>query len=77
MKLIQEYNYYRDNKIELNKKYSGRYILINGNKVIGDFNSEIEAYQVGKKQFGLGNFLIQLCSPEEIAPKVFNSRAML
>ena len=74
MQLEKEFKFYLSNKKELNKKYNGKFIIIKGDKVMGEYNSEIEAYQDGEKKFGLGKFLIQLCSLTEETPQVFHSR---
>ena len=41
--------------------------MIVGNKVVGACNSIGEAYYKGKREYGLGNFLVQLCTPGDSA----------
>lgn len=56
------FQYYLDNQDELVKKYDGKYLTIGDNGAIEAFDSENEAYVYGKEEFGLGNFLLQLCT---------------
>lgn len=54
-----EYNYYKAHKEELNKKYPGKFLGIVGEKVVGAYLTELEAYEDLKKKYGAGKFLIQ------------------
>ncbi len=60
--LEKEFKYYLANQDELLKKYSGKIIVIKGEKVIGVYNSELEALSETRKEHELGTFLIQKCS---------------
>ena len=65
--LKKDFQYFLDNKSELVKKYGGMYIVIVGCNVVGSF------YSVEK--YGLGNFVIQLCSEnEEAYTQTYHSR---
>ena len=57
--LKKEFEFYKENQAELVKKYKGRFIVIKNGKVIGVYDSEIEAYQESQKTQELGSFLIQ------------------
>lgn len=71
----EEFKYYLEHQSELLKKYNGKYLMIIKNQVVGAFNTMSEAYYQGKKQYGLGNFLVQLCTPGEEAYTVtYHSR---
>jgi hypothetical protein len=73
--LDREFNYFRDQQKQLVSKYRGRYIVIVGEKVVGDFATEVEAYAEAKKRYGLGAFLIQHCIPGKGAyQQTHNSR---
>jgi len=75
--LEKEFKYYLDNQEELLKKYSGRVIVIVGEKVIGDYSTEIEAYTETIKTHKVGTFLIQLCVPgRDSYTQTFHSRAI-
>lgn len=75
--LEKEYNFFIENREELLEKYPNLYLIIKDGKVIGAYPTEIVAYQEAKKQFELGTFLIQYCSPDEGNYKqTFHSRVM-
>lgn len=61
------FEYYLSNQSELVSKYNGKYIVITKDGVVGSYDSEAEGYYDGKDKFGLGNFIIQLCSPGDDA----------
>lgn len=75
--LNKELEYYIENQNELVKNYNGKYIVIKDQKVIGVYDTEIEAYFTTKKEFELGTFLIQHCTPgKESYTQSFNSRVI-
>lgn len=75
--LDKEYNYYLQNQDELAKVYQDRYIVIKGEKVIGDYESLADAYQNTKIEHELGTFLIQLCeSTKSTHKQTFHSRVV-
>lgn len=61
--LEKEFKYYIEHQDELVKKYKGKHIVIKGKKVIGSYNSDIEAVEETSKSEKLGTFLIQKCEP--------------
>ncbi|MEQ8336582.1 MAG: hypothetical protein RIA62_04520 [Cyclobacteriaceae bacterium] len=63
--LEKEFQYYLDNQEELVKKYSGKFLVIKDNSVIGVFDSEEAAFFETEKSHEPGTFLIQLCEPGE------------
>lgn len=76
-KLQKEFNYFLEHHEELVKKFTGRFIVIKGQKVIGDYSSEQEAYITTTKSHELGTFLIQFCSPDkESYQQTFHSRVV-
>ncbi len=75
--LEKEFKYYIDNQAELVKKYNGKYIVIVGNKVVGDHDTEIMAYIKSINEYKLGTFLIQLCKPgKDSYTQAFHSSAI-
>lgn len=58
-----EFQYYLDHQSDLVKKYDGKFLVIKDREVKGAYASKAEAYFEGEKQFDLGTFLIQYCSP--------------
>ena len=75
--LEKEFKYYLDNQDELVKKYNGKFIVIKNQKVIGDYNTELEAIKKTSQKEKLGTFLIQKCEPGvDSYSQMFYSRAM-
>ncbi len=73
--LEEEFHFYIDHQDELVKQYNGRVIVIKNCKVIGDFDSEIEAVTETSKEHELGTFLVQMCKPgKESYTQTFHSR---
>jgi hypothetical protein len=76
--LEQEFKYYLKNQDELLKKFNGRFIVIKGDKVLGDYSSEIEALSETRKSHEVGTFLIQQCTPGNNAyTETYHSRVVL
>ena len=70
-----EFQYYKDHQAELVSQYLNKYIVIKNDKVIGEYNSELDAYLETKKIHELGTFLIIQCLPgEESYTQTFHSR---
>jgi hypothetical protein len=70
-----EFQYYLDHQDELVKKYVGRVLVIKGQKVIADYDSELQAVEETVKTHPLGTFLVQKCEPgEESYTQTFHSR---
>ena len=61
--LEKEFQFYLDNQAGLAKKYLGKYIVIKEGKVIGAFESEIEALEKTATEHEVGTFLVQKCEP--------------
>jgi len=61
--LDKEFKYYLAHQNELLPLYNGKYVMIVGEKVAGAYDTISEAYYKGRDQYGLGNFLLQLCTP--------------
>lgn len=73
--LKKEFEWYLANQNELVKKYNGKVLVIKDQTFQGAFNNTTEAYEFGKKNFTLGTFLIQRCSPgTEDYTQTFHSR---
>jgi predicted aspartyl protease len=75
--LKKEFQYYLENQAELVKQYNGKFIVIKDNKVIGTYDSELEAVTETSKQHELGTFLVQKCEPGTSSyTQTYHSRAM-
>ena len=70
----QLFEYYLAHQDELVEKYNGKCLVIAKDGVICPFEPEAdgEAYYYGKEHFGLGNFILQLCTPGPEAYTFFN-----
>jgi hypothetical protein len=59
--LEKEFGYYISHQDELVAQYNGKFIVIKDEKVIGSYDSELEAITATVKQHALGTFLVQKC----------------
>jgi len=76
--LEKEFKYYIDHQAELVEKYDGKFIVIKDYKVIGAFDSELEAINTTSEQYELGTFLVQKCEPgSESYTQTYHSRVAL
>jgi hypothetical protein len=76
--LEKEFQYYLSNQDEFLKKYLGKTIVIKGEKVIGSYDSEVEALIETRKTNELGTFLIQKCTPgTDDYTETYHSRVVL
>lgn len=57
--LDKEYEFYQKNKDEFVKKYIGKFIVIKNDKIIGVYDSQVDALKESVKTNDLGTFLIQ------------------
>ena len=74
--LVTEFQYYLEKQDQLIKKYNGKFVVIKGRRVIGNYDSEIEAIEKTAKKHELGTFLVQRCEPgNEGYTQTFRSRA--
>jgi hypothetical protein len=76
--LEKEFQYYLDHQAELVKKYSGKFIVIKDQQVIGSYNSHGQAYESTITTEQLGTFLIQHCIPgKESYSQTFHSQVII
>lgn len=77
MSLEIELQFFKQNQKELLSKYEGKFLVIKDQKVVGVYDSEIEAYTQTQNNFELGTFLIQQCLPgEDSFSQTFHSRVL-
>ncbi|KAA6327343.1 hypothetical protein EZS27_023668 [termite gut metagenome] len=75
--LEEQFNWYIENQEELVKKYNGKVIVIKDKTVVGAYGNEYEALVESEKQYQIGTFLIQKCSPgTEAYTQNFSSRVI-
>jgi hypothetical protein len=73
--LQEQFFWYLDNQDELVKKYNGKFIVIKDKSVVGSYDTDSEALFESTKQYELGTFIIQKCTPgEEAYTQTFHSR---
>lgn len=65
--LKKEFEWYLENQDELVKKYNGMYLVISGKKVLFASEDKKIAYNNGDKLAGLGNYILQRCTPGDEA----------
>lgn len=59
--LKKEFEYYLKHQDELVEKYNSKILVIKDAKVIGVFDSELEAVEKTTEKHELGTFLVQKC----------------
>lgn len=75
--LEKEYSYYKAHKAELEKEFSGKFVIIVGEKPLGGFDSQDEALEFAvEKGHKLGEFLLQFCDPDLDQTQHFRTRAV-
>lgn len=71
------FEYYLQNQEELVKQYNGNFLVITKDGVQGAYATKDEAYFAASKQFGVGNFILQLCTEGDNAyTQTFHSRVI-
>ncbi len=74
-KLEKEFKYYLENQDKLVEKHKGKFIVIKNCKIIGVYDSELEAINQTTKKHKLGTFLVQKCEPgKESYTQAYHSR---
>ena len=66
MKLSREYDYYQREKELICDRYLNRYIVIIGDRIVGDYETYDEAIKTTMKKHPLGTFLIQFVEVDEV-----------
>jgi len=75
LKLKDEFEYYLKHQKELVKKYNGKFLVIKGQKIIGAYETELEAVEKTSKKEKIGTFLVQKCEPGDASfTQTFHSR---
>lgn len=73
----RNFHYYLDNQSNFVSKYNGKVLLIVGQKVVGVYDSEKDAYFDAITKYEPGTFLIQLCTEGDSAyTQVFHSNVV-
>lgn len=73
--LEREFEYFLAHQNELVQKYRGKFVVIKDERVIGAYDSELEAINETVKKHELGTFLVQQAEPgSESYTQVYHSR---
>ena len=73
--LEKAFEYYLEHQEELVKEYNGKFIVIKDQKILGAYDSEIEAIETTTKEHEMGTFLVQKCEPgSESYTQTYHSR---
>lgn len=73
--LKHEFEYFLEHQEELLKSHNGKFLVIKGQKVIGVYDSELEAVEETSKKEKIGTFLVQKCEPGDASfTQSFRSR---
>lgn len=73
--LRRELKYFIDHQSELVKEYKGKFLVIIGEKVVGVYDSTLDAYDDAKSKYEAGTYLIQECiEGKDAYTQVFHSR---
>jgi hypothetical protein len=73
--LEKEFSYYLSHQNELLKTYNKRFLVIIGEKVVGDYETQERALFDSMKKYKMGTFLIQECTEGDSAyTATFRSR---
>jgi hypothetical protein len=73
--LEREFKYFIDHQDELVDKYKGKFVVIKADRVLGAYESQLEAVQQTSKIEEMGTFLVQKCEPgSDSYTQTFHSR---
>ncbi|MCI9612961.1 MAG: hypothetical protein HFH33_13215 [Eubacterium sp.] len=61
----EDFNYFIKHYQELYNKYGHKFIAIKNSKILGVFDTEIEAITDVSKEYPLGTFIVQECNGNE------------
>ena len=63
--LNTEVQFYKQNKADLVAKFEGRYVVIVGKTVVGDYDNYQDAVIITAKTYKPGTFFVQLVTAED------------
>ena len=59
----EEFDYFITNQNELVSKYRGKFLVIKGRNVVGNYPTALEAYTAMQERQEVGSCMIQPCEP--------------
>lgn len=63
--LDKELQFYQENLQEWLKTYSGKFVVVKDNELIGFFDNNEQALSEGARRFGLTSFLVRRVEPTQ------------
>lgn len=73
--LARQLQFYRKNREEFAQTHHNEFVLIHSEKVVGYYNSDLDAYAAAKERFAPGTFAICPCIfPSEEKTRIFRTR---
>lgn len=60
-----DFEYFIRHYQELFSQYGHKFIVIRNNKILGSYNTELEAINETSKEYPLGTFIVQECNGDE------------
>ena len=73
--LDKQFKFHLENQDEFVEQYDGKVIVLENEKVLGSYESELDAVNETRRRHELGTFLVQRVSPGDEAYSVtFHSR---
>lgn len=73
--LQNEFEFFLKHQQEFARLYAGKFVVIKDRKVLGAFESEIEAVRVTSERHALGTFIVQKCTGDSgSVTQTFHSR---
>lgn len=60
-----DFEYFIHHYQELFSQYGHKFIVIRNNKILGLYNTELEAINETSKEYPLGTFIVQECNGDE------------
>ena len=74
MSAIENYQYFIENFEELYKKYPNKFLVLKDKEVVKTFGNFDDAADYGITKYGIGNFSVQQCVPEDKRPIYYANR---
>lgn len=70
------FQYYMDNRDELNSKYPGKFLVIKDEQVVGVFDDQVTAFTETTREHEPGTFIVQQALPEAPETQIFHTRVI-
>jgi hypothetical protein len=61
----QDFDFFIEKYKELYNEYGHKFLVIRNQRILGSYDTELEAITDTKKQYPLGSFIVQECNGDE------------